>query len=402
MLPTNLVRVRHSRNRLVPQYLDPGAESWIDTAGQVLEVYRGKHGVTYGEIEDELEDAIGNHPAHIVCRGLAKLLEDRCEFEVLSGQPPEELRERVFLAASAQRSNGPFDRSTVLSQVAGDLGLKAEEVDQGLFADLKSEQRLVRFDDLSATRLIERYNVALAQAILLRAASVSATIRREPPARLRQLFRAIKFHRLIAEFEQSGPGVVALSLDGPLSLFSATQKYGLQLALFLPHLLQCRDFDLQAQVRWGAQRKEKLFMLSAEDGLLSHLPDTASYTPPELKMFIDLFEKKTNHWEIHEEAEVLPLGRGFWAPDFRLTHRLSGKSVYLEVLGYWRRSSAEQHLERLRRFVKEPFMLAVSDQLHIDDAELKKVPAEIVRFRQMPLPDEIVRHAEELITWNQV
>ena len=33
-------------------------------------------------------------------------------------------------------------------------------------------------------------------------------------------------------------GVVTLNLDGPMSLFSATQKYGLQLALFLPTLLR--------------------------------------------------------------------------------------------------------------------------------------------------------------------
>ena len=30
-----------------------------------------------------------------------------------------------------------------------------------------------------------------------------------------------------------------LQIDGPLSLFSATNKYGLQMALFLPSLLAC-------------------------------------------------------------------------------------------------------------------------------------------------------------------
>src|SRR5262249_2507781 len=97
MLPTNLVRVRPARHRLLPQYLDSEAESWSDVAEQVLEVYRNKRGSTYGEIEEELEEAIGDHPAQIVCRGLAKLLEDRCEFDVVSGHPPEDLRENVFL-----------------------------------------------------------------------------------------------------------------------------------------------------------------------------------------------------------------------------------------------------------------------------------------------------------------
>jgi uncharacterized protein len=187
-----------------------------------------------------------------------------------------------------------------------------------------------------------------------------------------------------------------LRLDGPLSLFSATQRYGLQLALFLPSLLQCKNFELRAEVRWGAQRKEKNFVLTGSDGLVSHLPDHASWTPPELQMFVELFRKKIAEWEIDEEAEVLPLGKSWWAPDFRLTHRPTGKMVLLEVLGFWRRGSAERHLARLRQFAGHPFLLAVSDQLKIDDEELEDLPAEIHRFRTMPQPDEIVRLAEEL------
>jgi uncharacterized protein len=80
-----------------------------------------------------------------------------------------------------------------------------------------------------------------------------------------------------------------------------------------------------------------------------------------------------------------------------LTHRETGKTLLLEVLGFWRRSSAEQHLTRLRQYIKQPFLLAVSDQLHIEDAELENLPAGIHRFRNMPLPDEIVRLGSELL-----
>jgi predicted nuclease of restriction endonuclease-like RecB superfamily len=79
-----------------------------------------------------------------------------------------------------------------------------------------------------------------------------------------------------------------------------------------------------------------------------------------------------------------------------LTERATSKIVYLEVLGFWRRSSAEQHLQRLRRHVREPFLLAVSDQLHVDDEKLQGLPAGIVRFRQMPLPEEVARLARQL------
>jgi predicted nuclease of restriction endonuclease-like RecB superfamily len=238
--------------------------------------------------------------------------------------------------------------------------------------------------------------VALAQAVLLKSTGITIHIRNEPPQRYRQLLRAIKFHRLIAEIEKGDADSFRLHLDGPLSLFSATQKYGLQLALFLPVVLQCRDFELEAKLRWGTERKEKVFRLTPRDGLVSHLPETGMYVPPELAMFAELFRKKIADWELLEETEVLPLGDGFWVPDFRLVHKKTQKTIYLEVLGFWRKSSAEKHLERLRKHAKAPFILAVSDQLHIDDAELADVPAGVHRFRQMPLPDEIARLAEKI------
>jgi predicted nuclease of restriction endonuclease-like RecB superfamily len=116
-----------------------------------------------------------------------------------------------------------------------------------------------------------------------------------------------------------------------------------------------------------------------------------------MAMFVELFQKRVDDWELIEESEVFPLGDGFWVPDFRLVHRATRRQVLLEVLGFWRRSSAERHLERLRQHVRQPFLLAVSEQLHIDEAQLDGLPAGIHRFRNMPLPDEIGRLAQALL-----
>src|SRR5207248_9356159 len=108
---------------------------------------------------------------------------------------------------------------------------------------------------------------------------------------------------------------------------------------------------------------------------------------------VELCLMKIDDWESSEETDLLPLGSGFWVPDYRLTHRPSGQVVYLDVLGFWRRSHAEKHLDNLHRHASRPFVLAVSEQLHIDDEELEGLPAGIHRFRQMPLPDEVARLA---------
>jgi uncharacterized protein len=409
MLTGKMVRVKHARDRIIPYYLDTDSDTWREVAEVLLEVFRGKEGVTRGEIEEEIEDTFGSDPGQLVHQGLCKLLEDRCEFEVVSGHPPDQLRDAVFRAAAFQRAAlGPaeglpdtpapaFDRNLAIQQVARDLGLPVEQVEAGLYADLRTEQRLIRFKDISPEHLLERYNVALAQSVVLRSTRVTLAVRGETPQRYRQLLRQMKFHRLICEMKKTGPDSYLFHLDGPLSLFSATQKYGLQLALFLPTVLLCKDFELKAELRWGTERKSKTFLLTPSDGLVSHAMDAGTYVPAEVGMFVELFRKRRPEWEITEETEIFPLGDGFWVPDFRLRHRETDRTVLLEILGFWRKASAEKHLERLRKHVRQPFLLAVSDSLHIEEAQLEGLPAGIHRFRQMPLPDEVARLAMELL-----
>ena len=94
-----------------------------------------------------------------------------------------------------------------MKEVAGALSLTLtpEQIDRSLFADLKDEQRVQTFDDITAERLLDRYNVALAQAILLRCTAMEVRVWGETPARFRQLFRAVKFHRLICTIHET-PG----------------------------------------------------------------------------------------------------------------------------------------------------------------------------------------------------
>lgn len=424
MLTGKQVRVRFARDHIVPQYLDTRDPQWLDVAEQLLGLFRSSQGAARGQLEAEMDELFGDLPQPLIHNGLAKLLEDRCDFEVQSGLPPEEVRDAVFRATARKRQatleqiGQAFSREEIVQAVAQDLKTDPATLEASLFADLKSEQRLASFRDTTPGRLLERYNVALAQAILLRSTGVEIVLKGESPSRYRQLFRQIKFRRLICDIEcLSEPEALAkktrknladasgsekqayrLQLDGPLSLFSATQKYGLQLALFLPTLLLCEHFELKAKLRWGVERKEKQFHLSQKDGLVSHQAETGAYVPPEVPMFIELFKKKIVDWEISEETEIVPLGKNVWVPDHRLVHRATGKVVLLDILGFWRRSSVERHLKLLQE-VDRPFIVALSDQLNVDEAELEGLPDNVVRFRNMPLPSDIVDRASKLINF---
>jgi len=410
MLTGDLVRVKIAKARVIPLYIDRNAAHWLEAAESLLLLFREGAGMTRGEIESEIDELFGGGgKATPVYRGLAKVLEDRAEFEVVADVPPEVIREKVFMAAADYRRQlraegaGPghrarFRRDEVLSAVAAELNLEPDAVLNSLFADLHDENRLLRFEDMTAQRLIDRYNVALAQAVLLRSVLVKAEIRNERPARYRQIFRRLKFHRLLYRVEGSMRDGYVFQIDGPLSLFSATTRYGLQVAWFLPALLLCSDFRLEAELRWGPQREPRSFLLESRDGLVSHQADTGVYVPAELTAFVERFRQVAPAWEISECTDVVELGgEGVWVPDYRVVHAASGTDVFIEVLGFWKRSSLERLTRLLPLHGPPRFVLAISDRLKVDEEALQDLPGPILRFKEIPNASELAALLETFV-----
>jgi predicted nuclease of restriction endonuclease-like RecB superfamily len=400
MLTGNLVRVTVAKQRVIPRYLSRDSQQWLEVAESLLMIFREGVGSTRGEIETEIDELVGEGLATLAHRGLAKVLEDRAEFEVVADVPPETVREKVFTAAAEHRialraaagtgQRPPFRRDEVLAAVARELAIEPEAVAATLFADLKDENRLLKFDDLSAQRLVDRYNVALAQAVLLRSVLVRLEVRGEKPARYRQLFRRLKFHRLLYRVEGSMADGYVFHIDGPLSLFSATNKYGLQMALFLPWVLHCVDFRLDAELRWGPRKEPRSFHLESKDGLISHLSDAGTYVPPEVNAFVERFRQVAPAWEVTEATDIIELGReGVWVPDLKFVHKATGLDVYAEVLGFWKRTSLERLLKLLPRHGPERYVLAVSDRLKVDEEALGALSGPVLKFKEIPNAPEL-------------
>src|SRR5947209_19866679 len=144
MLTGTLVLVRFSKQRVLPLDLRRDDPQWLEVAESLLLIFREGVGRTRGEIETEIDEMVGEGLATLAHRGLAKILEDRAEFEVVADIPPESLREKVFTAAAEHRRSlrvagqprAPFRRERVLEGVARELSLTTEQVASALFADL--------------------------------------------------------------------------------------------------------------------------------------------------------------------------------------------------------------------------------------------------------------------------
>lgn len=399
MLSGTLVRVRTQKQRIIPLYLDPESPEWLEVAESLLLIFREGVGRTRGEIDAEVDEMLGEGLANLAHRGLAKTLEDRAEFEVVADVPPESVRAKVFTAAAEHRktlraegrARDPFRRDAVLATVAEELGMRVDEVATAMFADLRDENRMLSFDQvIDASRLIHRYNVGLAQSVLLRSVRVEVEIRNESSARYRQLFRQLKFHRLLCRVEGSVESGYTLHIDGPLSLFSATTKYGLQMANFLPAILLCRDFRLDAELRWGPKREVRSFHLDSNNGLVSHYADTGTYVPPEIQAFLDRFRQIAPAWDVQDAGDIIPLGREVvWVPDYKFVHRKTKTDVHVDILGFWKRSSLDRLLQLLPEHGPPRYVLALSDRMKVDDETLGELAGPVLRFKEIPNASEM-------------
>jgi predicted nuclease of restriction endonuclease-like RecB superfamily len=223
-------------------------------------------------------------------------------------------------------------------------------------------------------------------------------VRGERPARYRQLLRQLKFHRLMYVARGTMSSGYTFHIDGPLSLFSATNKYGLQMALFLPALLPCENFRLTAELRWGPKRDPRSFQLESRDGLVSHLADTGQYVPAEISAFLERFRQLTAAWRIDEATDNLEHGsEGVWVPDYRCVHEPTGTEVFLEILGFWNKSTLERLLRLLPSHGPERYILAVSDRMKVDDGELKELAGPVMRFKEIPSAPELLKRLEGLL-----
>lgn len=404
MLTADLIRARVVKGEVRPRYVAPGDADVLALAQRMADTFRAHLGRRRADLDAALAELTGEGTDYLLHRGLAKLLFDRSTYEVRSPIEPQDLRRAVFEAAArvhpAVRTADalhPVTRDDVLAQVAAQLGAAVEAVEQGLYADLEDEQVMTEAPDLTGEALVQRYNVALAQAALLRASRLVVHLDEGDPARYRQLFRWVKFYRLIHKAERAEGGVWSLTLDGPVSVFQQSNKYGLQLAEFLPALLLFPSWRAEAALRWGPQKRDVVFRVSHADGLVSHLPDKGAYVTKEEQWVLDRFAALKTPWTLTREGSLLDLdGRGVLIPDFVARHP-DGREALVEVIGFWRRDTLQARIELLGAAGPKHLVLAVPWKLRGGaEDEAAAAGAEVLFFKEVLVAKELLERVERV------
>src|SRR6056297_950691 len=156
MLTAKLVRSRTTDETVTPLFIDPDETQYRKTARELLQLFEAHLGEPKGDLEDAIDELTVADTDYKIVQGLAKLLKDECEFEVVASVEPREIRQQLFEKANErypivrQPTLGEdTQKLEVYSSVADELGISLEECYRGMYADLEANKRLVRFGDQS-------------------------------------------------------------------------------------------------------------------------------------------------------------------------------------------------------------------------------------------------------------
>ena len=387
MLTSDLAQSWQRGTRTGPRLIEVGRAENQQTARDLIEIVRGSQGIRRGELDEALQAYVGVGTDYKTVRGLIKLLTDECTFETVSVREPAEMRRLVF--GRARRAHPVTERNgntreEIICAVATELGVAPEEVANNLYADLFNQQRLVHFEEMSAEQLLERYNLAQAQALLYRCVEMHLWTTPQRAADARQLFDAIKAYRLIHQIKGTAASGYEVQLTGPVSMFHRSQKYGIQMAVFLPALLLCRSWRMRAEIKSKTDKRNLFFELdSTQKQLQSHYVQTESDDKSLLERLLASWTKLDSEWRLQPSTEVVDLGESAFVPDLVARHE-NGKQVYIEAFGFW----TPKHLERrLREFAVgkfRNFMLLASDELRCSREEATNLPPNVIIAKTVP------------------
>ena len=373
MLRERELPVRIQGDRVHPEWLTTRDHRWVERLLDRLPALAGK---PRHEVESRLAERPELGESTAAWRSAVRLVLARSSFEVCAVLDPKRTRRLVFDAAAGRPK--PSQREEVLARVAAEHDVEPGALEASLYADLPGERLFVPPREIpSVSDFCAGLNLLVGQSLLWRAERLQVRVSEH----LAAVLRMARLTRLLcwAQADSSGrPGAV-LSLSGPLSVFHRTTLYGRAMASWLPFLARTRGWSLEAtcvigdqRVRWCADHNDPL---RSGDELIARFDSRV-----EERLFREL-SRVAPDWDVLREAQVFRVGRRLVAPDFLLRHRPSGRSVAVEVVGFWTPRYLAAKIATLRALeTASPWILCVDESLGLTAESLPDWP--LLRFRR--------------------
>ena len=396
MLTADLALSWQRGDQIKPRYVDTEEEGYLREAEDLVALFAQHEGETRAALEESLLDYVGTGTDYKILRGLIKLLTDRCAFETQAPADPSEIRRALFLKAKESHPVVSEEvRAQLFAEAARNFACEPEALADALYADLPENQRLVSFEQISPPDLLDLYNVAQAQALLYRAVEMRLWLDPQAPEGYREIFGAIKAHRLIHTVHGNAREGYEVRLDGPVSIFQRSQKYGIQMAVFLPALLLCDGWRMRAEIQAKRGHNALYELTSKQTRLRSHYLSVEPYANPVIEKLSANWSRAGVEWTLEPSAEVITLGETAFIPDFVLKH-VSGARVFLEVLGFWTPEHLRERLLEFEHAGHTNFILAAWDELRGSRDPMTSIPPNTIIFKTSLDPARVALMADQL------
>jgi uncharacterized protein len=447
MLPLQLLRTRITEKgtNIVPRFCTPDDDSILQLAAKIIkefeESWKNKEKKLF--LTERIALLESQYNDYKLPRGFSTLLERRCIFtkmkEMKTGSKditsnvdinsnnlhdPVNIRKELFEESSKKGfALTEFGRREIIDTVASRINVPANDIIDVMWSDLEENLVLEWFDIISPEQLLAWYNLSLMQTLLFNCTKLEFSVTGgsnwkhilRDIKRLGLMYnlqykamedekqainiddtdsdnRDIKFIN-ISNTDRKNNSIIICSLDGPLSIFKLTERYGTSIAKILPSIISTDTWFLQAWiVRKTMSLGKKIYEFKMSNNKappLSREPyynkesnkekKRTLYTAKESSQIIYFdsgveekfstrFEQSASGWKLIREPDPLILSNGkALIPDFAFEKY--GIRIYLEIVGFWTKEYLEKKIQKIADLTKTiqtentvvDFFIAVND-----------------------------------------
>ncbi len=368
MLTRELAVARYERGSVIPDRLTRRCHAhYRQYAEEMIRIYSVGTGCTRRSLHQQVRhifDAEENCPSRRI-DAFCKLLDEWSVYDQDRNRQSAKMRIATFRAAApfhplVQTTDRWFEhqQDAAKNSIAQLQGMTWTDLEARLFSDLVEFQKLQSFtppDDPS--QLLARYNVAQVQVALFDARKVYLELREDFKLVLRYAKLAGLMHRIAVHGEQG----YCIELDGPASILQQTRRYGVMMAKFLPGLLSCKGWKLQARLKVPRFHIEMLLELDANSGLRSNVRPGDDFDSELERHFANAWgSEDRQQWKMVREGSIVHRGQKAFVPDFSFEHE-SGKVVMLEIIGFWTPEYLEHKRELIGLFRDHSVLYAIQE-----------------------------------------
>ncbi len=358
MLTSDLLVTKSYKGKIEPVYAKLDQEN-LEISGSLIDQFQKHIGKTYGELYEEIEGI--EEIDYRLIRGLVQILERRCIIGMDSVIEPINARRMVFEECKGAVTDIK-ERKEDIDRVARKLSVEPNALEKALWADMEENLIIKEFQTITPEALLRQYNLSLTQTLLFKATGMEIQLEDN----YQKVFRKIKQLGLMYSIQDG-----KIYLDGAVSLFKMTERYGTALAKLLPTIMRCSRWRLKASILKKTMQGKRIydFTLDNTRQIFSIEPDS------NLETFDSAIEKEFtllnfNSWSVKREPAVLKAGQYAFIPDFSLEK--NDKRIYVEIIGFWTPEYLKNKIQKINLLKeKEDMILLVDKNLACSGSEFK-------------------------------